>query len=390
AYFGEYLEQDCGNCDVCEDGREMFDATVLAQKALSCMARTNELINQHLLIDILRGAPKKEVQQKGYDRLKTFGVGNDLSQEEWADCIAQMINLGIIELAYHEGYVLKLNERSWDILKNGKTLELAKYVATKKGQDDQESDTPSKPKHEIIQDELFERLKELRKKIADREGALPQNVFSDTTLWEIARYKPIRENELETITGITSDKVRRYGYDFTELVLAFIREKKNQNRQDQNSSQARQKPYQRDNFQRKNDNSHQQIQNRIQQVSPTQQDPDNHKVSLQMYQSGLNPQQIADKRGIKIETVVTHLIKLHHEENAEIDFWLLLKRAEYEIIMDAVVSINLKKGDALKPLYEYLNEEYEYYKLRIALLLWEQEERKREQEESVRTKILNY
>ena len=349
SYFNERVDKDCGNCDVCLNPREKFDATVLVQKALSCVARANEQLAQGLLIDILRGSFKKEIQSKGYDRLKTYGIGRDLTQEEWADYIAQMINLGLADIAYNDFYTVKLNAKSWDILKNGGTVELAKHVTFAKRKAEQGEAEVSKPKHEIIQDELFERLKELRKKLADRDAIPPHNLFSDTTLWEMARYKPVRDNEMSQITGVTPEKVRKYARDFTDLILSFIREKKNQ---------------------------------------VVSLEIDTHKLSLQLYQTGLTPQQIAEKRGLKVDTIIGHLLKLHQEDGAEVDFWKIITKAEYDMIIDGVVSIDLKKGDALKPLFEYLNEAYDYYKLRVALMLWEKEEVEKEKEGKV--KLLNY
>jgi len=353
SYFNEPTETDCGNCDVCLNPREKFDATIIAQKALSCVARATENIAQGMLIDILKGSSKKEIQQKGYDRLKTYGVGRDLSQEEWTDYIAQLINLGFADVAYNDHYTVKLNAKSWEVLKNNKPVELAKHVPVAKKRAEQAETEVSKPKHEVIQDELFERLKELRKKIADRESIPPHNLFGDTTLWEMARYKPVRDNELAQIIGVTEEKVRKYSHEFTEFILAFIREKKTQ-------------------------------------VASL--DIDTHKLSLNLYQTGLTPQQIAEKRGLKADTIIGHLLKLHHEEGADIDFWQIINRNEYEMIIDGVVSLDLKKGDALKPLYEYLNEAYDYYKLRIALTLWEKEEAQKgkEKEDTAKVKINIY
>lgn len=242
--------------------------------------------------------------------------------------------------------------------------------------ENEEEATLTKPKHEIIQDELFERLKGLCKKTADQEGSTASNIFSDTTLWEMARYKPIRDNEFAQITGITPEKVRKYAHEFTEFILAFIREKKNQNNP-HTQHQTKHSQY--------NNQTHTQTIS----LAPTNEE-DSHKVSFQLYQTGLTPKQIADRRGIKIDAVINHLVKLHQDNEADIDFWQIVNRNEYEIIMDAVVSMNLQKGDALKPLYEYLNEEYDYYKLRVALLLWEQEEAQKDKEDTNKVKINFY
>jgi ATP-dependent DNA helicase RecQ len=292
-----------------------------------------------------------------------------------------MINLGYLNIAYNENYTLKLNERSWDILKNGKNVSLAKYVPRKRYEETQDEMPQDKPKHEIIQDELFERLKGLCKKIADREGSLPHDIFSDTALWEMARYKPIRENEIMQITGVNPEKARKHGYELTEAILAFIREKKGQQNPQRNFQNNVQAKPQQNTY--KSYNNQPTYHKPFQNIANLTQDADNHKVSFQLYQSGLHLQQIADRRGIKIDTVIMHLIKQYQEEKAEIDFWQFISRNEYEIIMDAVNIVQLKKGDSLKPLYDELNGEFEYYKLRIALLLWEQEE-------GSRVKVGNY
>jgi ATP-dependent DNA helicase RecQ len=118
SYFNEEMDEDCGNCDVCKNPRSRFDGTVLAQKALSGIARTNQQVAMGMLIDVLRGSRNQNLLRLGYEELPTFGVGKDLTYEEWADYLSQMLNSGIMDIAYDEGHAYRLNAASWQVLKS--------------------------------------------------------------------------------------------------------------------------------------------------------------------------------------------------------------------------------------------------------------------------------
>ncbi len=126
SYFSEEAVQDCGNCDICLNPPVRFDGTVLAQKALSGVMRTQCNVGVFTLVDILRGSQRQELRQRGYDRLKTFGVGADLSREEWMDYLGQMIQLGVFEVAYERGNVLRPTPLGMRILRGEERLELSK------------------------------------------------------------------------------------------------------------------------------------------------------------------------------------------------------------------------------------------------------------------------
>ncbi|MCU0353051.1 MAG: DNA helicase RecQ, partial [Cytophagales bacterium] len=224
SYFNEAADTDCGNCDVCRNPRTRFDGTLLAQKALSAIARTGEKVGLTLLIDVLRGSYRQEITARGYQNLKTFGAGKDLRFEEWADYLGQMLNLGVMDIAYDEGHVFKLNAASWQVLKENHPVRLSTFVplSERKAAEAQATEPSAKTKREIIRDELFEQLRTLRKQVADSEGVPAYIVFSDATLSDMAQRRPVSKAEMLQVTGVGQEKFNRYGDTFLNAILGFL------------------------------------------------------------------------------------------------------------------------------------------------------------------------
>ena len=229
-YFGEAMDHDCGNCDVCRNPPERFDGTIIVQKALSAIMRTEQSIGIHMLIDILKGTPTQEVTAKGFHELKTFGAGRDVPARDWQDYLLQMLNLGYFEVAYNENNHLKITETGRKVLFGHERAQLAvikREEREKKTSERKKSKTVSPTVQlsfpETSNDEmLFEELRKLRKKLADQQAIPPYIVLSDKTLKLICTQKPVTLEEFGEISGIGEFKKARYGKDFTEVIRQFL------------------------------------------------------------------------------------------------------------------------------------------------------------------------
>ena len=228
SYFGETTTEDCGNCDVCKNPPQRFDGTVIVQKALSAIARTEQQISTGVLIDILRGNYSAEVTGKGYQELKTFGAGRDIPPRDWQDYLLQMLQLGYFEIAYNENNHLKITSSGSNVLFGRTQAALVviqhEEAVTRKG----------KKKKVVIAKELpfgaaggesqdlFEALRGLRKQLADQEALPAYIVLSDKVLHLLCISRPTTIEEFGEISGIGEHKKKKYGKDFVNLIRQFV------------------------------------------------------------------------------------------------------------------------------------------------------------------------
>ena len=227
------MDHDCGNCDVCRNPPEKFDGTIIVQKALSAIARTNQRVSQHTLIDILRGSYSPEVIDKKYDQIKTFGAGRDIPGRDWQNYLLQMLNLGFFEVAYNENNHLKITEAGQKVLfgKALAPLAVIKYEEPEK----KKAGARVKTKQAGIlpfeksenfgfgekEDRLFEALRVKRKQLADQQAIPAYIVLSDKTLHQLATEKPMTQDALYNINGFSTYKIEKYGKDFLEVIKKF-------------------------------------------------------------------------------------------------------------------------------------------------------------------------
>lgn len=219
SYFGEVVEEDCNNCDVCDNPPETFDGTVIAQKALSGIARLKGTVGTHMLIDVLRGSKRHIIVNSGYDQIKTYGCGADISFDDWQQYLLQMLNMGLFDVAYDDGHHLKLNDLSKEVMTGNNIVRLIKPISMEK----KKAERVRKPKVILTPDDaLFEVLRSLRKEIAEENKVPPYMIFSDASLKEMSSVKPTDLPAFHNISGVGETKLERHGREFVNAIMEFI------------------------------------------------------------------------------------------------------------------------------------------------------------------------
>ena len=221
SYFGEDAKEDCGNCDVCKNPPSAFDGTVIAQKALSAIHRLRQQVGMTTLIDVLRGSGKKEIYERGYHQIKTYGAGRDIPLLEWQHYLLQLLNLGYVEIAHEQHGALQLTPASQRLLFNGEKVQLVRFATIRERQQAERTQAKQSAKPERVRDALFEKLRLLRLELARERGLPPYIVFSDATLEEMAATRPANDEEMKHISGVGERKLHLYGSYFIEAIAAF-------------------------------------------------------------------------------------------------------------------------------------------------------------------------
>jgi ATP-dependent DNA helicase RecQ len=230
-YFGEQMDHDCGNCDICENPPKRFDGTRYVQMALSAIKRAEEQIRTSTIIEILKGIPSPTVKRMGYDQLKTYGVGKELSTQDWQDYLLQMLQLGFIEIVYDQKNIVRITPSGNNVLFGRDKATLCVINRTLK-----EAQKPKKRLHLEIPSisipglastsgqedkRLFEALRVLRQQCANEEGFPPYIVFSDKVLHALATIKPTTLEQFGFISGIGEHKKQKYGQRFVALIQKY-------------------------------------------------------------------------------------------------------------------------------------------------------------------------
>ena len=319
AYFNEVMEEACGNCDVCQEPKQEFDGTVLAQKALSAVIRGQENLGVGLLVDVLRGADTDEIRQKGLFKIKTYGAGKDVSVTDWRNYIIQLVNSGLLDVAYDQRGHLKVNERSKLVLFGEKEVPLYKPQA-------EPIALKAKPKTtQPYSPELFDQLRSLRKKLAEEAGVPPYVVFSDRSLREMAEQQPLTEPAMLRVNGVGRQKWERYGQEFINEILAY------QQRNKQNTEK---------------------------------QEGNTHLTTLSLLNEGFSPEEAADRRQLKPETIYSHIAALYEQGKIKsLDKYL----SPTNLKLVQAVTEEHSPDEGLKVFFDALGGTVPYTQIRLAL-----------------------
>ena len=324
SYFGEIIPENCGNCDVCKNPPEFFDGTVLAQKALSTIARLKEEEPISTVIDVLRGAQNSHIFEKGYQNLKSFGIAHDISWRDWQQYLIQLINQGYVEIAFHDKNKLKLNPPARNVLFKNQKVELALVVK-------EDLKKPVGVSEKPTENTLFERLRKLRLSLAQEENIPAYLIFNDATLKEIEKERPMTDEEFMQINGVGRQKMQNYGYRFIKEIISFSKEKKGKKS-------------------RKKGNT--------------------YNLTFELYQEGLSPEEISQKRKLALPTVFSHLAKLY-DMGKEVDLHRFISSADLEAVKKAKTELDNPK--TLKSYFEHFQEAIDYGSIRLALTILEKE-----------------
>ena len=225
SYFGETPAGNCGNCDNCLDPPQTWDATVVAQKALSCVYRTGQRFGVKHLIDVLRGIDGEKVAKFNHDRLSTFGIGAEFDDRQWSAIFRQLVAAGLLA-PDEEGYgTLRLVDASRAVLR-GETEVRMRHVADKVERKAKKKTVRSERKTQTLDIEphdsvLWESLRNTRARLAKEQGVPAYRIFADATLLQMLREQPQCLAELATISGVGEMKLARYGEEFLGVLTAF-------------------------------------------------------------------------------------------------------------------------------------------------------------------------
>jgi ATP-dependent DNA helicase RecQ len=334
-YFGENLPEKCGNCDNCLKDFEVFDGTIIAQKALSAVYRTGQRMGLTYLIDFLRGSQSQKIWAE-HKRLKTYGVGADISKNEWFEYFRDLIGQDYLRQTDGQFPVITLTEKSMDVLRGNVSVELMRVTV----KEEKKISLVPEASPEYFKD-LFESLKGLRKWFARQENVPPYIIFSDAALVEMSTFLPQNKAEMQRISGIGEIKLQKYGAAFIREIVNYCEKNNLTSRIDLKTSKRERKARTKRNVNGQN----------------------TYEVSLEMFLSGMNISEIAQKREMTKNTVENHLARFI--ASGEIGVEDLVPDHKIEPIKDALIQFS--ETGALSPVKEFLGEDYSYGEIKAVL-----------------------
>jgi ATP-dependent DNA helicase RecQ len=315
AYFDEASTEHCGACDNCQNPPEKWDGTEAAQKALSSIYRTEQRFGVNYIVDILLGKIDERIQRNGHDQISTFGIGKEISNTEWRSVFRQLIALGYIDIDIERHGALRLTEKCRPVLRGEQQLQLRKLSIEEKSSKEKKQKSPVRPQDQA----LWEALRSLRLEIASESGVPPYVIFHDSTLQEMLKKRPQSTDDMNRISGVGEQKLKRYGKQFLNEIAkhplpALL---------DNNLSST---------------------------INET----------LILFQQEIPVEEIAQQRDIKTSTVYTHLADAIEVGLLDVHDVIELNDGQYNEIVYVIESLKDDEKGRIKPIYEALDEEYEY------------------------------
>ena len=329
-YFGEEAPDECDHCDVCQTDYQKIDGTVIAQKALSAVVRLEERFGLSYVIDFLRGSQSEKIWDQ-HKQLKTYGAGADLSKKDWRRYLDDLLHLDFLRKDEGKFPVLKLTEKSWPVLRGEERVMLIESVNERENEVNQGE--------HLLEEVLVSQLKRLRIQLARQENVPAYVIFSDATLHELATYLPQTLEDLSRISGFGEVKIEKYGTQFLEVVQDYM----HQNNLESRISNTRQR--------------HRRTTRATQKTSNTKQ------ASFDLFQEGNEVKEVAQLRGLTINTVYGHL--LPYLADGQVEASQLVTPERISAIREA---IRVHGESSLKTLKTALDEAITYEEIKVVLV----------------------
>ena len=317
SYFGDSLEQPCGNCDTCLEPVQTWDGTLAGQQALSCIYRTEQRFGVAYLIDVLLGKVTERIKKFGHDRLSTFGIGKELNEQQWHSVFRQLAARGLVEVDFEGFGALKLTEACRPILRGEQQLMLRKDQQPEKIKAEKEARKQSDTAQNAT---LWEALRAKRREIADAQDIPPYIIFHDATLMAMMEAKPASLHQLANLPGVGERKLKLYGEQFLAVIKAFA-----ETRPGKTETAA---------------------------------------ATLELFRLGYSVPQIARQRNLQETTIYGHLAQGLEQGQVALREVVELPESVITQIEDALLNLPEDQKNSLKPAYELFEGAYSYGVLR--------------------------
>jgi ATP-dependent DNA helicase RecQ len=317
-YFGDTLEQPCGNCDTCLESVETWDGTLAAQQALSCIHRTEQRFGVAYLVDVLLGKATERIVRFGHDKQSTYGIGKQLEEKQWHSVFRQLVARGLVAVDFENFGALRLTEECRPILRSEQQLMLRKDIQIEKTKAGKLSRSANKSKS--INSLLWDALRDKRRELAEKQDVPPYIIFHDACLMSMMEHKPSTLEQLSRLPGVGERKLALYGAQFLAVIDEY---------RDMNTTAS-----------------------------------DTASESVELFKLGFNIPQIAQKRTLQESTIYGHLAQ--HLEQGQLALADVVDLPEHEIkrIEEIILNLPEDQRNALKPVFESLDGAYNYGILR--------------------------